>query len=111
MIIMKRFISILLLVAMCAFCLISCNNESDNSSAESVGGAVVNEFVNEDGNYVPRHEVKDMGGRTFTVIVKGPMSGTYQSDDFTTESEMYGELIEDAVQRRNDLTVIRKIKI
>ena len=100
---MKRFFSILLLIAMCLTCLISCGSEEDTSSEESVGGAVVNEYINADGNYVPRHEVKDMGGKTFTIIVKGAISGTYQSDDFTTESEMYGELIEDAVQRRNDM--------
>ena len=59
--------------------------------------------MNSDGNYVPRHEVKDLNGRTFTIIVRGSAAGTYQSDDFTTESDLYGELIEDAVKRRNDM--------
>ncbi len=99
----KRFISVLLILALSAFCLASCNDNGEEASNQSFGEISKSEFVNDDGNYVPRHEVKDMQERTFTIIVRGSSAGTYQSDDFTTESELYGELIEDAVQRRNDM--------
>lgn len=99
---MKRIASFLVLLALALTCLVACNDEENDVSDNSVGETVTNEYQDADGNYVPRHEVKDMGGRTFTIIVRGSAFGTYQSDDFTTESELYGELIEDAVQRRND---------
>lgn len=101
---MKRLISIILLVAMCTLMLAACNSGSDDSSATSVptGDKVANEFMNADGYYVPRHEVVDYKDRTFSIIVRGQISGTYQSDDFTTESELYGSLIEDAVAERNN---------
>lgn len=99
---MKNIISILLLLVMSLSCLVACNDENEASN-QSIGEIdASNEYLDADGNYVPKHEVKDMGGRSFTIIVKGPKYGTYQSDDFTIESELYGELIEDAVRKRND---------
>ena len=100
---MKKFISILLVILMVSFSLVACQNNDAESSNQSFEQISKSEFVNEDGNYVPRHEVKDLTGKTFTIIVRGSVAGTYQSDDFTTESELYGELIEDAVKRRNDM--------
>ncbi len=100
---MKRTITIFLLLALALTCLVACKGEDENSEAVSVGGNTQSVYQDADGNYVPKHEVKDMQGRTFTVIVRGSAYGTYQSDDFTTESELYGELIDDAVKRRNDM--------
>ncbi len=100
---MKKTVTILLLIALMLSVLVACNGGEENSEAVSVGGNEKNEFIDAEGNYVPRHEVKDMGGKEFTIIVRGSAYGTYQSDDFTTESELYGELIDDAVQRRNDM--------
>ena len=100
---MKKAFSVIVLFALLISCLCACKGEGETSN-ESLGGDVSkNDFVNEDGNYVPRHEVKDMQDRTFSIIVRGPAAGTYQSDDFTTESELYGELINEAVQKRNDM--------
>lgn len=98
---MKRFISILLILVLSLTFLVACN-DGDDVSDTSVGENVKDEYKDENGNYVPRHEVKDLDGRIFNIIVKGSVSGTYQSDDFTLESEMYGELIEEAVKKRND---------
>lgn len=100
---MKRFVSLLLVVVLATLCLVACNNNEENSSLESFADNSSSEYVNADGYYVPRHQIKDLTGKTFTIIVRGSVAGTYQSDDFTTESEMYGELIEDAVKRRNDM--------
>ena len=100
---MKKTISSILLIFMLLSCLIACNNEtSPTESSTSVGNTNTGEYIDSDGNYVPAHEVKDMGGDMFTIIVRGTAYGTYQSDDFTTESWMYGELIDDAVKKRND---------
>ncbi len=98
---MKRYISILLILVLALTALTACSAD-ESSSDGSVGETEKDVYIDENGNYVPRHEVKDLDGRTFTIIVKGSISGTYQSDDFTLESEMYGDLIEEAVKRRND---------
>lgn len=99
---MKRFVTLLLLFVMLLTCLVSCKGGEDNSGSMSLGETSQSEYQDAEGNYVPRHEVKDFEGKEFSIIVRGPAYGTYQSDDFTTESELYGELIDDAVKRRND---------
>lgn len=100
---MKRCISILILIAMALTVLAACNNTGNENSGASLGeGSHRGEYTDADGNYVPKHEVKDMNGRPFTIIVRGSKFGTYQSDDFTTESELYGDLINDAVKKRNE---------
>ena len=99
---MKRFICILLVLIFAFTFMVACDNSEGNDTSNVAGGAVNDEYIDADGNYVPRLEVQDWGGREFSIIVRGEAYGTYQSDDFTTESELYGELIEDAVQRRND---------
>lgn len=74
-------------------------SKSENSKSDK---GEYSEYINADGNYVPKHEVKDLNGRTFTIIVRGEIAGTYQSEDFTTNSTLYGDLLNDAVQKRND---------
>ncbi len=116
---MKKLISIMLLLAMSFTLLCACSSGDDASGGNNgnnsidIGTGPVDldkddipeshlPYINEDGNYVPLHEVKNMDGRTFTIIVRGSVSGTYQSDDFTTNSELYGDLINEAVRKRND---------
>lgn len=99
---MKRVFSFLLFVLL-VFSLAACSSDGGGvPSVPETDQTVTDDYKNADGLYVPKHEVVDMEGRTFTIIVRGPMFGTYQSDDFTTESELYGDLIETAVQKRND---------
>ncbi len=106
---MKKSIIILLLLCFAISSFAACestdvaessstNNISDISSEKDENS----DYLDKNGNYVPKHEVKDMQGKTFTIIVRGAIAGTYQSDDFTTDSTLYGELLDDAVQKRND---------
>lgn len=101
---MKRCISILVLIALALTVLTACNGgkETENSGIISGGSSGNGEYRDSNGNYVPNHKVQDMGGRTFTIIVRGPVFGTYQSEDFTTESTLYGDLLNEAVKKRND---------
>ena len=101
---MRKIVVFLLLIALSLVSFVACQTEevgtTDETSSQSATSTEVSEESN--GLYVPSHEVKDQGGRTFTIIVIGG-EGTYVSDDFTTESHMYGELIDEAVQKRNDM--------
>ena len=100
---MKRLICILLLLALSFTFMVACDgSKNDGNNGDGAAGQVNDEYMDEDGNYIPRFEVKDWEGRDFNIIVRGESYGTYQSDDFTTKSELYGELIEDAVKKRND---------
>ncbi len=102
---MKRIIALVLLMTLCFTCFAACDKDSDadGSNTSTTGNAVANsEYQNEKGEYIPRHEVVDYDGRDFSIIVMGAAYGTYRSDDFTTESELYGDLIGDAVKVRND---------
>ena len=102
---MKRFLAYLLFTAMLLATLVACNGSTEESSVNSstdISETVNDEYKDAEGNYVPKHTVKDMQNRTFTIIVKGPSHATYASDDFESNSGMYGELIEEAVTKRND---------
>ncbi len=99
----KRLLALILLVALMLFSLIACQSEETTETDDSsTAGENSGDESKSDELFTPNHEVKDLGGRTFTVIVIGG-EGTYVSDDFTTESHMYGELIDDAVKKRNDM--------
>ncbi len=100
---MKRTLAIILMLVLTLFSFAACQNEeiSDTDESSTPKENSTNESSTSDDLYTPNHEVKDLGGRTFTIIVIGG-EGTYTSDDFTTESHMYGELIDDAVKKRND---------
>ena len=101
---MKKLIAVILLLAMCVTALVACGGDNDESSQSdvSVEPSEESEYINEEGLYTPRFPVEDCSDKTFTIIVRGPKAGTYRSDDFTTDSELYGELLNDAVQKRND---------
>ena len=99
---MKKLVAIVLLIAFFAFSLVACQSEeADDANNSSEAANDASDVSKGEELYTPNHEVKDLGGRTFTIIVIGG-EGTYISDDFTTDSQMYGELIDDAVQKRND---------
>ncbi len=99
---MKRFLSFLLVVFLSLGVLVACSGDDVDNNASLGGVTSTDTYHDDEGNYVPRHKVEDMGGRTFTIIVIGPAAETYRSDDFTTDSKMYGELMNVAVQKRND---------
>ena len=108
---MKQFIALALLAVMMLTCLVACNKDEDfslgdGSSTSTTSGSTDAEKDWKDaetGKYVPKHEVRkaEYVNRTFTVAVRGG-DGTYSSDDFTTNSTMYGELIDNAVKTRNE---------
>lgn len=107
---MKRTIVLILLICFAVSCFAACESDtaSDSSavndiSVNSSANNEFNEYLDSNGNFVPKHEIKDMQGRTFTIIVRGQIAGTYQSEDFTTDSTLYGDLLNDAVQKRNDM--------
>ncbi len=106
---------VLLLCLVAAFA--ACEKEGGTSSSESSGTASggtasgsadpTDEYLGEDGHYTPKIGVLDAyKGRTFTILCVGD-TGTYQSDDFTTEVGEsgidYGTNYYDAVKSRNDL--------
>ena len=114
---MKKFIAILLMIALSVTLLAACNNDAEESSAaessqqvndssETISTDPDSEWKDAEGNWKPKHEVKDLSDKTFTIIVRGSIAGTYQSDDLTTgedTSGLYGDLLGDAVKERNAL--------
>ncbi len=128
---MKKIICAVLAFVMFALCFASCtknaapnaseaehsdavsgtdNSETDNSVApESTEEAsAADPWRNADGDYVSPNEklnvVEFFGDEKFLefhVLVKGDDHGTYQSDDFTTGSELYGDTLDTAVSQRN----------
>lgn len=100
-----RFASIVLLAAVFVCSLSSCKTNGDESASPSsaLSGDVsqTDAYRDENGNYVPDLPAKDWGEREFRVLVRSSKFGTYQSDDFTTDSQMYGDLINDQVYERN----------
>ena len=114
---MKKFIAILLMIALSVTLLAACNNDAEESSAaessqqvndssETISTDPDSEWKDAEGNWKPKHEVKDLSDKTFTIIVRGSIAGTYQSDDFTTgedTSGLYGDLLDSAVTERNNM--------
>ena len=100
-----RFASIVLLAAVLICSLSSCKTNGDESaspsSALSEDVSQTDAYRDENGSYVPDLPAKDWGEREFRVLVRSSKFGTYQSDDFTTDSQMYGDLINDQVYERN----------
>ncbi len=99
---MKRLLCIVLLFALCCTVLYSCKREdpSDNESSESAADDAA--YKDENGRYRSRLEVKDFDSKEFKILVMGEAFATYQSEDFTTESTLYGDLLNDAVEERNN---------
>lgn len=87
------------------------SDTSDGASAD-ISGEVSEDpnakYLDEEGRYVTKLGVLDeYKGRTFTVVVRSEYYGTYQSDDFTTETGGnggidYGDAYYTEVGARND---------
>ena len=109
---MKKLISAALSLLLCALALTSCGDGGKTASLQPHGTSEsevsepqssFGEWQDADGKYVPKAAPADYSGRTFTIIVRGANNGgTYQSDDFTTDGTLYGELLNNAVRDRNN---------
>lgn len=120
-----RLLSVLLLLAM-TLTFAACESNVTDSGATSDGGNVSGngtssgdisgseddsdaKYKDENGNYRPLIGVLDeYKGRTFTVVVRSELYGTYQSDDFTTKTGGnggidYGDTFYTQVAARNDM--------
>jgi hypothetical protein len=94
---LKRFFA-LALMAVLLVSMVACANTSETTSTPSESGTASGgdtstapdpnkEYLDENGQYVPKVGVLDeYKGETFDILVVGVSGGTYQSDDFTTES-------------------------
>ena len=113
---MKKSIAFVLILMLALCTLVACNGSGDESSAagdiasaassgsETSQGSAA-QWQDAEGNWKPKQAVVDQGGKTFTVCVRGPAVGTYQSDDFTFGEEssgLYGEILDAAVKERNN---------
>ena len=121
---MTRLLSVLLLFAM-MMTFVACGDNGNNPDTGSVGGNTsggssqggntsgteedLSKYLDENGKYRPLMGVLDeYKGRTFTVVVRSDYYGTYQSDDFTTETGGnggidYGDTYYTQVAARNDM--------
>lgn len=118
---MKRLIALLLSLLLAAALLAACTEgpEGDTStppgetsqpagstpdvSDESTPQGETDPYTDADGRYINPNELKTFDGKEFSIIVRGTGAGTYQSDDFTTGSDLYGEMLDNAVTERNNL--------
>ena len=108
---MKRIVTLIIILALSLTLLAACGKNGDTSKPESVAQTSSEEvsvdpsaqWKNEKGEWTPKQPVKDMGNRTFTICVRGAVAGgTYQSDDFTTDGTLYGDILNTAVAERNN---------
>lgn len=112
----KRIIALLLMFALSVTVLAACQNGNDNSQNDQSAGSQAEStavsvdpnagWKDENGNWKPKHEVKDLSDKTFRIIVRGTSAVTYQSDDFTygeaNDDGLYGENLDNAVKDRNN---------
>lgn len=108
---LRSAICILLLLCMVA-AFAACEEEdtttsTSGSGSTTSGSAQTDGYLGEDGRYTPKLGILDeYKGNTFTILCVGD-TGTYQSDDFTTEVGEsgidYGDNYYAAVKARNDL--------
>ncbi len=87
---------------------VSGSDNSGDPTEKSEETSAADPWRNADGEYVSPNEAVDVISRfgdekflEFHVLVKGDDNGTYQSDDFTTGSELYGDTLDTAVSQRN----------
>ena len=115
--IFKRFLT-LFLVALLLVSLVACGSNEGTTETSSTPAGTSDEtskeenpdlgYLDENGMYVPKVGVLDeYVGETFDILVVGVGGGTYQSDDFTTESGGnggidYGDAFYGEVGARND---------
>lgn len=92
---MKKLLALLLaalMIVSCIFVLSSCND--DEQPGEN------NENENNEQNNNDNESVKNFGGRTFTILAKGPDFGAWEAVDIYAEAENC-DRINDAVYKRN----------
>lgn len=118
---MKKIASLLIALIMAATAFTACNGNNDDTSSAADNSANLSQstdtsdeskeesrdpYKNEKGIYDTTFDKTLYKGRTCTVIVRGSAGGSgsiYASDDFTTDSEWYGDTLNLAVQKRNEL--------
>lgn len=114
---LKRFFA-LALAALLLVGMVACTKTGDTTSSPDGSEAVStdtssapdtdSQYLDENGNYVPKVGVLDeYRGEEFSILVVGVGGGTYQSDDFTTETGGnggidYGDTFYGEVGARND---------
>ena len=112
---MKKIIALLIIFALSVTVLAACQNgnegsQAEDSKADQSEGTVSTDpnagWKDADGNWKPKHEVKDLSDKTFRIIVRGTSAATYQSDDFTfgdaNDDGLYGDNLDNAVKERNN---------
>ncbi len=127
---MKKLISLLLAVLIFAAFFASCTESPDNASSEVNGESTddksktsenasvedksaeesTSPYTDSEGRYINSNEIINWEGKEFSIIVRGVGAGTYQSDDFTTGSVLYGEQLDKAVTDRNN-TIEQKYNV
>ena len=102
---MKKTILFFLVFTLAFALLASCEvkeDPNDNSSETVVEESTDNSYKDEKGLYQSKLPVKDWDEKEFKILVRGETFDTYQSEDFTTNSTLYGDLLNDAVSDRNN---------
>lgn len=104
---MKKLIAVLLLLSLFVVLISACDTKTPDSTSldEEVSREESEEdsgYLSKDGSYRSKKEVKTFDGKEFVILVRGGEGNTYQSDDFTTDSLLYGDLLNDAVAERNN---------
>lgn len=109
--VLKAISFIMLFALMLGF--VSCNPKigDDSTATSKTESGVVSEadtsqdpnakYKDTNGNYVITRETRDWEKRKVRVLVLGEAFATYQSDDFTEGSELYGDTLDEAVQLKN----------
>lgn len=120
---MKKLLCLMLVVLLCAAMFAACtdNGDTDESKADQstptqsensenqskevsdTSNPDDDPYLGQDGIYRITNQIIDWEEREFAVIVRGVGAGTYQSDDFTTGSELYGDTLDNAVTQRNQV--------
>lgn len=100
---MKKILCLFILFALLSVSIVGCvDNPTETQSSVSGTESEGSEYKDEKGNYVSKLPYQDFQDREFKILVRGKVFETYQSDDFTTDSELYGDLLNDAVAKRNN---------
>ncbi|HOJ47513.1 MAG TPA: extracellular solute-binding protein [Bacillota bacterium] len=93
----------LFVVLLLSVSIVGCIEKPTDSTSSAAGTeSESSAYKDENGLYISKLPYQDFENREFRILVRGKVFDTYQSDDFTTDSELYGDLLNDAVARRNN---------
>jgi hypothetical protein len=99
----KKLLCLVILTALLSVSLIGCvETTPENKDAVSGTKSVGVGYMDDKGKYISKLPYKDFENKEFKILVRGEKFETYQSDDFTTDSKLYGALLNDAVSKRNN---------